>query len=95
MADVDEYEKALTSGSMIYGMLVNNIDPEQLFFIDSSPFDTIDSPRKLKRRRLPVPKQIRLSIADRLDAQVKAYKRTCAKRRTIKTRYRRTVSQLI
>ena len=48
MAEVEDYFKEMTGGSMIYGMLVNNLNPEQMFFKDSSQFDALLSPRKSK-----------------------------------------------
>ena len=80
MAEVEDYFKEMTGGSMIYGMLCNDLDPEQMFFKDSSPYDSIDSPRKLKKLKLPIPEKIRLSIKPKLEKQVEDYRRKFRKK---------------
>ena len=81
MSALDKFVNEMTGGSLIYGMLMNNLNPEKLFFKDSSPFDIIDTGRKPKKLKLPIPEKITLSIQPKL--QTKAFLRQYGKRKRI------------
>ena len=73
MSALDTFVKEMTGGSLIYGMLMNNLNPEKLFFKDTSPFDLVDKGRKPKKLNLPLQKKITSSISPKL--QTKAFLR--------------------
>ena len=77
---LDEFVKNMTGGSLIYGMLMNNLNPEKLFFKDSSPFDLVDKGRKPKKLNLPLAKKITLSVTPKL--QTRAFLRQYNKRKS-------------
>ena len=68
MEDFDEYVQQMTGGSQIYGMLINKLNPDHLFFIDSSPSQLIRRGKKAKPLKIPGPKRLSLSMAPKLQA---------------------------